>query len=360
MRSANNYFCPIIQKHVFVWLSETAIQKVSGCGKSQLAVYHSSPFFIFKAVSQSRNVQDKHNCLLSLYHQTGHRTKSKNFWLKHRMRGGGGQQPDAGSGTKPIELHSFLPLRSGDGCQRIRTRWRHDLLRTSAVIDCLADGAVSSPPAEALSGALVFYSITIRRAPGWKSVVFTSHKTNKDISLIPTRDSLAGWLHWLFWAARSNLTDIVLRSGLIYLLVSQQIKGKEWEQISVFLRHRISLLSTIMTLRCADWLLARKKMWKSNQSSHLPVGKKASMRTCPKMWTFSFVISQFLGCQTTSLTFSRGTTQVGWCFNFWCLFSPEFSNGLQPQSNAKWILGAAVYAVLCKSFTQVWVRMVLK
>lgn len=110
MRSVNNYFCPIIQKHVFVWLSETAIQNVSGCGKSQLADYHPSPFFIFKAVSQSRNVQDKHNCLLSLYHQTGHRTKSKNFWLKQRMRGGRGQQPDAGSGTKPIELHSFLPL----------------------------------------------------------------------------------------------------------------------------------------------------------------------------------------------------------------------------------------------------------
>lgn len=228
------------------------------------------------------------------------------------MQGGRGQRPDAGSGTKLIELHSFLPLHSGDGCQRIRTRWRRDLLRTSAVMDCLSDGAVSSPPAEALSGALVFYSITIRRAPGWKSVVFTSYKTNKDISLIPTRDSLAGWLHWLFWAARSNLTDMVPWYGLIYLLVSQQIKGKEWEEISVFLRHRISLLLTIMKLSinlCPAKMCRRtprmEKMWKSNQSSHLPFGKKASIRTCPKMWTFSFVISQFLSCQTNLLTFSE-------------------------------------------------------
>lgn len=231
MRSVNNYFCPL-SKNMF---SSDCLKQRSK--KLAVAVRVSSQtiiqvlffFFFFKAVSQSRNVQDKHSCLLSLYHQTGHRTKSKNFWLKHRMRGGRGQQPDAGSGTKPVELHSFLPLRSGDGCWRIRTRWRHNLLRTSAVIDCLADGAVSSPPAEALSGALVFYSITIRRAPGWKSVVFTSHKTNKDISLIPTWDSLAGWLHWLFWAARSNLSDTVPGYCLIYLLVSQQIKGKKWE-----------------------------------------------------------------------------------------------------------------------------------
>lgn len=124
--SVNNYFCPLIQKHVFVWLSETAIQKVSGWGKSRLADYHSSPifFFIFKAVSQSRNVQDKYNCLLSLYHQTGHRTKSKNFWLKQRMRRGRGQRSSSITfclSALAMDVGEFEP--DGGATSSVRLLW---------------------------------------------------------------------------------------------------------------------------------------------------------------------------------------------------------------------------------------------